>query len=93
MTITLSEVRFIPDGVVCAGVVGPALTGGVVDVFVGVVGGMTVTLWLLQLSPIQHSTLQSSKVLLLGCALKAAVNVAHAASLSAKQKWKHDLIK
>ena len=51
----------------------------VVDV-VGV-GGMNVTFCLLQLFPVQHSILQSTKVTL--NLAKGAANSAHAASLSA----------
>ena len=51
-------------------------------------GGATVTLWLLQLWPVQHSMLQSSKVQFWGCALKAALNVAQAAALSGRKDKK-----
>ena len=50
------------------------------------VGGTTVTFWLLQLWPVQHSMLQSSKVQFWGCVSKAALNVAQAAALSEKRQ-------
>jgi len=49
-----------------------------------VVGGMNVTFWVLQLSPVQHSILQSTKVKL-NCSKEVAKS-AHAAALSAVKK-------
>ena len=63
----------------CDSEVGETGFGVVVYTIVGRTG---VTYWLLQLSPVQHSILQSSKVQFSGWALKAAANAAQAAALS-----------
>jgi len=63
----------------------------VVGVTVGFVGGMTaVMFWVLQLSPVQHSILQSSTVAFC-CALAAAFKSSQAATLSAVKKQQQDL--
>ena len=55
---------------------------------VGGVGGMNVTVWLLQLSPLQHSILQSS-IVMLNCAMNVAFNSAQAAAVSVirNERW------
>lgn len=45
------------------------------------VGGMNVTVWLLQLSPLQHSILQSS-IVKLNSVMNVAFNSAQAAAVS-----------